>query len=239
MDNITLILLLLAVVIACYLAWRLQSLRRGLPIQIDARRALQEAEELQALLEAQREENRALRASIESQRSVLESEIQRLCQDARLDSADLLEKSRRSGATALDSSKALAADIQTLLNLVKTFERWHADMSELITQNRAMHEKNDEFASIVKYMVIVTLNASIEAARAGASGRGFAVVADEMRSLAARAESLSKSYRNSLYLNDLVTTTTFQDLQAGGKMIIGSLIGLNSINNKIQEQLTS
>jgi len=239
MGNITFILLFLAVAIACYLAWRLLSLQRILATQIDAQMDVAKAQELQVLLDAQRAENDALRASIESQRSILEAEMQRLCQDARLGATELLEKSRQSGATALDSSKALAVDIQTLLNLVKTFERWHADMSELISQNRAMHEKNDEFASIVKYMVIVTLNASIEAARAGASGRGFAVVADEMRSLAARAESLSKSYRNSLYQNDLVTTTTFQDLQAGGKMIIGSLIGLDLINNKIQEQLSS
>jgi len=112
-------------------------------------------------------------------------------------------------------------------------------MNELIIHNRAMHDKNDEFASIVKYMIIVTLNASIEAARAGASGRGFAVVADEMRNLAARAESLSEGYRNSLHQNDLITTTTFQDLQAGGKMIIGSLTGLNLINNKIKDGLSS
>jgi methyl-accepting chemotaxis protein len=195
--------------------------------------------ELREALEAQNAENLALHASIEQQRGMLESELQRLSQDAHSDSKAQLAKSLQAGATALDSSKALAGEILTLLDLVKTFERWHADMNELIIHNRAMHDKNDEFASIVKYMIIVTLNASIEAARAGVSGRGFAVVADEMRNLAARAESLSEGYRNGLYQNDLITTTTFQDLQAGGKMIIGSLTGLNLINKKIQEQLTS
>ncbi len=112
-------------------------------------------------------------------------------------------------------------------------------MNELVIHNRAMHEKNDEFASIVKHMIIVTLNASIEAARAGPSGRGFAVVADEMRALASRAESLSDGYRHGLHQNDLITTTTFQDLQAGGKMIISSLTRLNLINNKIKDDLAS
>ena len=51
--------------------------------------------------------------------------------------------------------------------------------------------------------------------------------------------TLSEGYRNSLHQNDLITTTTFQDLQAGGKMIIGSLTGLNLINNKIKDGLTS
>ncbi|MFY7942838.1 MAG: chemotaxis protein, partial [Burkholderiaceae bacterium] len=65
----------------------------------------------------------------------------------------------------------------------------------------------------------------------------FNVVADEMRGLAARAEKLSKDYRDSLYANDLITTTTFQDLQASGKMIMGSVIGLDLINQKTQDVL--
>jgi methyl-accepting chemotaxis protein len=132
-------------------------------------------------------------------------------------------------------SKELAQGVSELLGLVKTFERWHSDMNMLIDHNRDMHAKNDDFNSIVRQMVIVTLNASIEAARAGEMGRGFAVVADEMRNLAGRAEKLSKDYRDSLYQNDLITTNTFQDLQAGGKMIINSLVGLEQTNKRIHE----
>lgn len=133
----------------------------------------------------------------------------------------------------------MGEEVGTLLGLVKTFERWHADMNVLIRHNREMHVMNDDFATIVRQMVIVTLNASIEAARAGEQGRGFAVVAGEMRSLASRAEKLSNDYRNRLYENDLITTTTFQGLQAGGKMIMGSVTGLNLINNKAKETLLS
>jgi methyl-accepting chemotaxis protein len=131
----------------------------------------------------------------------------------------------------------LGDEIRTLHGLAKTFERWHADMNILIAHNREMHTKNDEFSTLVRQVVIVTLNASIEAARAGEMGRGFAVVADEMRTLATRAASLSKDYRDNLYANDLITTTTFQDLQAGGKMIMGSVIGLDLLNKKTKESL--
>lgn len=132
----------------------------------------------------------------------------------------------------------LDRSIVELRNVGKTYERWHASMDFLLGHNRAMHNKNDEFASIVRQLVIVALNASIEAARAGAMGRGFAVVADEMRSLSVRAEKLAQDFRSSLYENDLITTTTFQDMQAGGKMIVGAVTGLELQNRKILNLLS-
>ncbi|HEY4492982.1 MAG TPA: chemotaxis protein, partial [Acidobacteriota bacterium] len=67
----------------------------------------------------------------------------------------------------------------------------------------------------------------------GEAGRGFAVVADEVRSLATRAEGFSANYRDSLYKNDLVTTATFQDIQASGKMILTAVHALDSRLNKL------
>jgi methyl-accepting chemotaxis protein len=139
----------------------------------------------------------------------------------------------------LSNSLRLADSIDKLLGLIKTFERWHTDMNGLIIHNREMHERNDEFAAIVKQVVIVALNASIEAARAGEYGKGFAVVASEVRALANRAEALSNDYRNNLHKNDLITTTTFQDLQAGGKMIIGAVTELQLINKRTQDALAT
>ncbi len=138
---------------------------------------------------------------------------------------------------AMGHSQTLAKALAGLQGISKTFERWHADMSKLVAHNKDMHEKNDEFARIVRQMVIVALNASIEAARAGNAGRGFAVVASEMRALSVSAETLSKHYRDNLYKNDLIATTTFQDMQAGGKMIINAAMGLELTNRKIQAAL--
>ena len=136
--------------------------------------------------------------------------------------------------TLLDQARRIAGEASRLKSLAATFERWHEQMISLMTQNQDMHAKNHELSSIVKHVVIVSLNASIEAARAGNAGRGFAVVAGEVRSLAARSEELSRSYRDSLHRNDLTTTATFQDIQAGGKMITASLGSVEVLADQFQ-----
>ena len=115
---------------------------------------------------------------------------------------------------------AVELDLANLADLLVTFERWHESLTQLMLHNAEMHKQNQEFFNIVKQIVILALNAAIEAARAGEHGRGFAVVADEVRNLAMRSQELSESYKENLNKNDFLTTATFQDIQAGGKMIL-------------------
>jgi methyl-accepting chemotaxis protein len=138
---------------------------------------------------------------------------------------------------ALQDCDRLSMTIDQLLGLIATFERWNEELHRLLLHNREMQSKNDEFASIVNQVILVALNASIEAARAGEHGRGFAIVAAEVRELATRAGKLSKDYRSNLHKNDLITGSTFQDLQAGGKMIAGALGELRMINDKTRQSM--
>jgi methyl-accepting chemotaxis protein len=127
----------------------------------------------------------------------------------------------------------LKQDIASLLEILSTINRWDDEMSKLMKHNSYMQEQNQEFAGIVKQIIILALNASIEAARAGEAGRGFAVVADEVKTLATRSGGLSENYRDNLHKNDLIATATFQDIQASGKMILTSLHGLESKINSL------
>lgn len=157
--------------------------------------------------------------------------------DALSDAQSIINAAAADKAQWLTQAGKIAGEAARLNALAATFERWHEQMISLMEQNQDMHAKNQELSSIVRHVVIVSLNASIEAARAGTAGRGFAVVASEVRALAARSEELSKSYRDSLHRNDLTTTTTFQDIQAGGKMITASLGSVKVLADQFQTTL--
>jgi methyl-accepting chemotaxis protein len=217
--------------------WNAHKLKQTMASMIPIEQAEMAEQTLQQEIENLQQQIEQDQQSIEEEKGASQSDALRLQEDHELVLRQLNQHYAEIKSGAMGNCNSLAGEISTLLGLIKTFERWHADMNVLITHNREMHTKNDEFSSLVRQVVIVTLNASIEAARAGELGRGFAVVADEMRTLATRAENLSKDFRSNLYKNDLITTTTFQDLQAGGKMIIGSVIGLDLINKKTQETL--
>ena len=220
--------------------WRVRQLQKAMATMVVTSEQADEIEVTQrAEIDELGQQLESNQQTLEQERSVHQDEISQLQQECEQALERVKAEHAHITAAALSSCDTLSAEVNSLLGLVKTFERWHADLNVLISHNGQMHIKNDEFSSIVRQIVIVTLNASIEAARAGEQGRGFAVVADEMRALVTRAEKLSKDYRNSLFANDLITTATFQDLQASGKMIIGSVIGLDLVNKKTKETLTA
>lgn len=132
----------------------------------------------------------------------------------------------------------LMTNIELLMGFAKTVERWHDEMQAIVDNTRTIKKQNDEFSRIVSSVVMLALNAAIEAARAGEEGRGFAVVADGVRDLANTAMKLAEDYKKNLYKNDLITTTTFQDIQASGNMIRNALFALRATSDKIQSTLT-
>ena len=136
------------------------------------------------------------------------------------------------------NTRALTAEVAELKNLSDAFERWHQDMIRLTTSNRSLHSKGEELTGVARALIMVSLNAAIEAARAGESARGFVVVAAEVRSLALKAQELAAELRAGLNKNSLLTASTFQDIQAGGKLMMAAVSGLSSSVDKLGTQNT-
>jgi methyl-accepting chemotaxis protein len=129
------------------------------------------------------------------------------------------------------------ASVQDLLNISETIERWHTGMTDIMVHNKNMQKQIVDFKGIVGQIGILSLNAAIEAARAGEHGRGFAVVADEVRKLSMRAQGLNEEYRSNLNKNALIATLAFQDVQAGGKMIVNAIHGVQAQIDSLQRTM--
>lgn len=155
----------------------------------------------------------------------MQLKFDRQLQRDRTDHALELSTFKNSQAHNGKSVTKVALEMENLKHLLTTFERWNAELSALLEHNKAMQSQNTAFSTIVKQTIILALNASIEAARAGEHGRGFAVVADEVRSLAVQSESLNNEYKANLSKNEIITVSTFQDIQATCQFI------LTAVNN--------
>jgi hypothetical protein len=182
-------------------------------------------------------ETESLRLALEEQYNTAKSSAERELDDRKMQldgqCSEMQRRHKEFAGLMSEQHRQVKNEIEQLLAMVNSFERWNNGMHELVAHNGLMREQNNELAMLVKKIIIVALNAAIEAARAGEVGRGFAVVADEVKNLATRSASLSEAYEMNLRKNDVITTATFQDIQASERMVTSAMHNVNGMLDRL------
>ena len=168
--------------------------------------------------------------------------------DSLSSSAQLLAFNTSQEASTLEEISSMTNDIQTnvgknadatieasdlLKNIVDTVETGSRKMNEMKESMDEIQRSSEEIEKIVKMIDdiafqtnILSLNAAVEAARAGAAGKGFAVVADEVRNLAAKSAEAAK---NTMQLVEMSS----RSVKVGGELTNETDDSLKAIHSSI------
>lgn len=107
-----------------------------------------------------------------------------------------------------------------------------AAMGNIVRSSREIRKILKTIQEIAFQTNVLSLNASVEAARAGAAGKGFAVVAEEIRSLAAK--SAQASTNTNTLINDSLTAA-----EAGAKIAAETAQAIQKVMEGVDKVATS
>ncbi len=113
-----------------------------------------------------------------------------------------------------------------MMEVVELGEHLKEALTSIETLMQGLQSNNEEIAGVADETNLLSLNASIEAARAGSAGRGFAIIAENIKKLAESSkETALDSGKNQEKIGDAVAT-----LQERAEKLI-EIIG--NVNDKV------
>ncbi|ETT72960.1 hypothetical protein C173_12972 [Paenibacillus sp. FSL R7-277] len=105
--------------------------------------------------------------------------------DVMLTTSEAANQNRQQGSETVTALRQSSQDSRVSISKV------YGALDKLVSQSKDISRITHSITEISKQTNILSLNAAIEAARAGAAGKGFAVIADEVRQLSVQTNDSS------------------------------------------------
>jgi methyl-accepting chemotaxis protein len=168
---------------------QISSVSEQLHINLDENNA--SAQQVYAKTNEMADFNNAVNNNVSKTLNSMKNVIQ-LLQDAKNTSEQMGRTSSSSAAAINSSLEAILEIVDTIYNIKLSFDETTEYMKKLSVTSEQIVRILDTVSNISKQTKLLSLNASIESAKAGEHGKGFSVVAGEIRKLAAESEDAVK-----------------------------------------------
>jgi len=174
-------------------------------------------------------------ATVQSRRSM--EDIDRSTQMIR-DRAEETAKLSEASREGADKTKDMVGKtVQGIRALADNIESTRGVMNKLGIQSRSIGEILTVISSVASDTHLLSLNASIMAAKAGEHGRGFAVVAQEIKTLAHRTAESAKEIENLIMDTQESVDKAIQSIESGAEQVGQGLKLTEEADKSLAEQL--
>jgi len=130
-----------------------------------------------------------------------------------------LGKAHISHESAQQGMQQVEENVSVMNRLIESFTSINATMEDLKQSTGKISQVMDVIQGISNQTNMLSLNAAIEAAKAGEQGKGFAVVAEEVRNLAQRTSQSTVEISSLVENIEETTTRIVTELQGGTRQI--------------------